>query len=58
MVVSGEYMEIASNKWEKNDAIAISASIYNNEKITGWKLPRNITTSYSETAKKIEIERK
>ena len=58
MVVSGEYMEIASNKWEKNDTIAVSASIYNNEKITGWKLPRNITTSYSETAKKIEIERK
>lgn len=58
MLVSGEYIEIASNTWKKDDTISISASTYNTSKTDGWKLPRNITTSYSETIKKIEIERK
>jgi hypothetical protein len=55
MVVSGEYIEIGSTKWEKNDTITISAKQYNSEKKIGWKIPRDVTTSYSEISKKLEI---
>lgn len=55
MMVSGEYMAVVSNQWEKNDTITISATEYNINKKTGWKLPRDIVASYSETPKKLEI---
>ncbi len=55
MIVSGEYMEITSNTWEKNDTIVISAEKYNTTKKTGWKIPRDIRSTYSEVSKKIEI---
>ncbi len=48
-------MEITSSTWEKNDTIAISADKYNTSKKTGWKIPRDITSTYSEVSKKIEI---
>lgn len=57
MAVSGEYMEIGSNTWEKNDMITLSATDYNINKKTGWKLPRDIVTSYTEIPKKFEIQR-
>lgn len=57
ITVSGEYMEIGSSGWSKNDTISLAASEYNINKKTGWKLPRNITTSYSELPKKLEIQR-
>lgn len=55
MVVSGEYIEISSTKWEKNDTITLSAKEYNTEKKTGWKIPRDIISTYSEVSKKLEI---
>lgn len=57
MMVSGEYMTVVSNQWEKNDTITISATDYNINKKTGWKLPRDIVASYSETPKKLEIQK-
>ncbi|NRH21094.1 hypothetical protein HOO68_03555 [Candidatus Gracilibacteria bacterium] len=57
MMVSGEYMEIVSNQWEKNDTITVSATEYNINKKTGWKLPRDITSTYSEQPKKLEIQK-
>ena len=56
MTVSGEYIEIGSTKWEKNDTIAISAKQYNAEKKTGWKIPRDVGTSYNEAPKKFTID--
>lgn len=56
MVVSGEYIEIGSTKWEKNDTISLSAKQYNAEKKTGWKIPRDMTTTYSEAPKRLEIK--
>jgi hypothetical protein len=56
LVVSGEYIEIGSNNWEKNDTIILSAKQYNAEKKTGWKIPRDIATSYNEAPKKFTIE--
>jgi hypothetical protein len=35
----------------------ISASIYNSQKKIGWKLPRDITTTYSDDPHNIEIKR-
>ncbi len=55
MVVSGEYIEINSTKWEKNDTITLSAKEYNTEKKTGWKIPRDIVSTYSEVTKRLEI---
>ncbi len=55
MVVSGEYMEIGSNTWEKDDTVTVSAKAYNATKRTGWKMPRDVATSYSEIVKKFEI---
>ena len=55
MVVSGEYVEIGSTIWNKDDTITLSAKEYNTEKKIGWKLPRDINTTYSEVTKRLEI---
>ena len=55
MVVSGEYVKIGSTIWNKDDTITLSAKEYNTEKKIGWKLPRDINTTYSEVTKRLEI---
>lgn len=54
-MVSGEYMEIYSSNWSKDDSISISAKEYNATKKTGYKIPRDIKSTSTTTNKTLFI---
>ena len=55
MMVSGEYIEIYSSNWSKDDSISISAKEYNATKKTGYKIPRDIKSTSTTTNKTLFI---
>jgi hypothetical protein len=55
LTMSGSWIDISSTSWSKGDTIQISSEIYNREKKSGWKLPRDFASSYSDEVKDFAI---
>jgi uncharacterized protein YfaS (alpha-2-macroglobulin family) len=55
LTITGSFIDISSKNWNKGDTIRVSSAIYNREKKSGWKLPRDFASSYSDEVKNFEI---